>query len=125
MNNPLLDSFAELLIERHDEVIERVELAACEHSRVPKGYEALQAELASLDLRAREIVRKCVVMTANDVLASALYTIFESADNGDWNITVNGKPLSDLTPGLHAELVSEDGWLRRFSKHAPVKPPLE
>jgi hypothetical protein len=117
MNDPRLDKFAELVVERHDEIIDRIELAASHHSNVPKGYESLQAELAALDPRALDVLRKCVLATANDVMVATLFTVFEFADNGDWNVTVKGKELSDLTPGLHYELVSEDGWLRRFSKH--------
>jgi hypothetical protein len=117
MNDPLLDDFAELVVERHDEAIERVASAASKESRVPKGYESLRAELAELDPKALEVLLRCAVMTANDVLAGTLYTVSEFADNGEWDLRIKGKKLSDLTPGLQSELGMDDGWLRRFSRH--------
>lgn len=118
MNNPLLDSFAEAVINRMDEAIEKVELAACRYSRVPKGLESLQAELATLDPKCLEVLRKCTAMVAADVLTHTLYTVFEFADAGEWEIRVGGQELSKLTPGLHQEIWGDEGWLHRFGKHA-------
>ena len=120
MKDPVLDSFAELLVERYDEVIERIKLASSAESKVPEGYESLRGELAALDPQTRDVLLRCVHMTAADVLAVALFPLFEFADNGDWHVSIDGRKLSDLTPGLHHELMLEgDGWLNRFSRHGP------
>jgi len=113
-----LDKFGRFLMENlRDRCLEHFELLAEGKWRAP-SLQTLQAEVASLDERQREVARKCIIAGVDSAIHDFLFKLQERSDfENDIHMVVDGENIVPLSDGIHGEPYGDDGWQARFSKY--------
>ena len=115
MAHPAVDKFGKLIVTRlRDNAIEHFDLLATQHYAAP-GLKPLQADLASLTVEQRDIVRRCVISSIDNGLHDFLFGLVEANDADDGiAVIVDGQNIAELSDGLHGEQFTDEGWVAKF-----------
>ena len=119
-----LDRFGRFLMENlRDRCIDHFDVLAQGKWRSP-NLEALQAEVAGMGAKEREVIRRCIVAALDGAIHDFCFKLQELADfENDIQVLVAGENIVPFSHGIHGELFGDDGWRARFSKHGEPSHP--
>ena len=114
MNNSPLDTFGKLLVENYidsglDKFQELTNGKIKAHS-----LKKLQEQLKLFDDNEIEIIKDLL----SEILVSTTHDFLFSIQENDIQIIVDNHNVEKLSDGLHGELFTEDGWIKKFSTHS-------
>ncbi|MBI5724772.1 MAG: hypothetical protein HZA50_12490 [Planctomycetes bacterium] len=113
-----LDKFGEFFVQNfRDKALSRLQFIIERKWKSP-SLQSLQNRLARLSSEDKQLIQELT----DDIIIAAMHDVLfafqESHDTGKGaDITFNGKSMASMSDGLHGELFSEDGWIKKFSKH--------
>ena len=118
MAKPELDKFGRFIISTlRDSAIDRFEGLARGRWKSPSSQQ-LQAELAALTDKQRQLVRRCVIACIDTAVHDHLFALCDAHDfKKGIAVTVDGKNPVELSDGLQGEPFGESGWIAHFSKY--------
>ncbi|AIQ14308.1 hypothetical protein [Paenibacillus durus] len=112
----VLDIFGKLLIENlRDQSIDYFDKLVQGEWKAP-SLQSLQTELKTFNEDQLDILRRAFISSLDSGLHDFLFKLQEVNEDGI-RIIINEQNLADLSDGLHGELFTEDGWLKRFSRY--------
>jgi hypothetical protein len=113
-----LDAFGQFVMENlRDTAIGYYDGLAEGHGKAP-ALQPLQADLQSMSVRERAIVRRSVISVIDDAIHDFLFKLQEQADFGHRiEVRVVGLNIENQGEGLHYEPFGPDGWRARFSRY--------
>lgn len=111
-----LDRFGEFVIENlFDQGISKFQRLSNGEMKTP-SLKTLQEELKSFNEKELEIIQKLVIEVMTSSTHDLLFAIQESAELDDGiQIKVNNKNVAELSDGLHGEIFTEKGWIKKYS----------
>jgi hypothetical protein len=117
-----LDKFGKFFIQNlRDKSLDYLE-GLFERKWKAPDLQNLQDRVAAFSPEFKQTVRELVESILTDGMHDLLFAIQENHDcNEGIEILVDGKPVAELSDGLHGEIFGEDGWMVRFSKHPAEK----
>jgi len=78
----------------------------------------LQESLQQFSAEQRTLIKDLVDELATTSMHALLFSLQEISDLDEGiEIWVEGKNIAELSDGLHGEIFSDEGWIKRFSRH--------
>lgn len=115
---PEADKFGRFLVEKlRDEAIDFHDGLVAARWKSPSLQE-LQSALSGLSDEQRTIARRCFMAGIDSGLASFLAALeLAHETRSGIVVVVDGEDVAEQSDGLAGELWSDEGWLKRYSRH--------
>ena len=114
-----LDRFGEIVIQNlRDSPIEAAEILMANRAKVDavSKIAELQDQLAQLDESQRELIRQLLDYTSTVAIHDFLSELQHAADE-NVELIIDDVEVIEESDGIQNELLSEDGWIERFSRY--------
>ena len=89
-----------------------------EHRWKAPRLQELQDRVARMSLEDKRILHDVVDDILTTAMHDLLFAFHEFHDSGKGpDITFDGKAVASMSDGLQGEIFSDDGWIKKYSKH--------
>ncbi|WP_248804786.1 hypothetical protein [Pseudomonas sp. MWU13-2100] len=109
-----LDSFGKQLItsvrDRSIEKFEKITIGALKSQKALELHKLIQ----QFDENQKKVIRTLIIESIDNTIFNFLDMIEQHEDN--IKLIVSNKNINEISDGLSGELLTEDGWIERFSK---------
>ena len=114
--NPM-EKFGKFFVENcRDKALDHLRLILDGHWKTPE-LQRLQNKASSLSPELKATVYELADELLTQAMTDLLFAFHMSHDNNlGIEIMVDGKPIANLSDGLHGNLFGKEGWIVRYSK---------
>jgi hypothetical protein len=111
------DKFGKFFVENvRDKTMDYLQLMFAGHWKAPK-LQPLQSKVSNLNPDMKALVSELAEDLLTHAMHDLLFAFQESHDcKSGIEIIADGKPVAELSDGLHGEIFGQDGWIVRYSK---------
>ncbi|MDQ8205786.1 DUF6547 family protein [Pelagicoccus sp. SDUM812003] len=113
-----IEKFGEFFVRNtRDQALHNLNTLLSGAAKAP-DQQSLQRSLAEFSEEQKQTIRELVDDLTTGMMHDLLYAFQEASDSEEGIIVqVDGKDIAQESDGLHGELFTEDGWIKRFSEY--------
>lgn len=113
-----LDKFGKIFVQgTRDTMLEELERLFARQAKAP-ALQDLQESLQSFSDAERNVIRELVDELAITSMHAFLFSLQESSDLDEGiELRVDGQEIAKISDGLHGEIFTDEGWIKRFSRY--------